>query len=521
MAELLFFIISAFILSVDSARILAVFPMPSISHQVVFRPLVLELVKRGHDVVLITPDPSFPKGGGPINLTEIDMHDIAYKPWIEYLPEEYKDKLMSIHTLSIKSTLEITALINTKVVEVQLLSELVQELINDKTQHFDLLLVEACLRPTLVFSHIFKAPVIQVSSAGPIPYNLQTVGAPMHPILYPFAYSKKLSNLTLYDKYMELYNFLINQYVTYRNEKIENDMLRRTLGSDVPTVSELSENVDMLFLNVHSLWESNRPVPPNVLYLGALHIKQEKELPKDLKSYLDSSKNGVIYMSFGTNVDPSMIPPQVISSFVDVFAELRYNVLWKWHTEDVPRLPKNVKISKWLPQRDLLMHPNVKLFITQGGLQSTDEAIAAAVPLIGIPMLGDQWYNVEKYVHHGIGVRLDIETIDADKFKDAIDTVINDKSYLDNIRKLKSLMYDQPQTPLEKAVWWTEYVLRHGGRHLRSPAANLPWTVYYEIELLFYLLLFVIGARFLLVYLLFRLYKFVRGWLSKRKLKTN
>lgn len=72
-------------------------------------------------------------------------------------------------------------------------------------------------------------------------------------------------------------------------------------------------------------------------------------------------------------------------------------------------------------------HPNVKLFITQGGLQSTDETIDAAVPVIGIPMLVDQWYNVEKYVRHKIGVQLDITTLTVEEFNKSITTVIEDK----------------------------------------------------------------------------------------------
>lgn len=73
------------------------------------------------------------------------------------------------------------------------------------------------------------------------------------------------------------------------------------------------------------------------------------------------------------------------------------------------------------------VHPKVKLFITQGGLQSTEEAITGGVPLVGIPMFADQWYNVEKYVRHGIGVQLDMATLTEDDFKNAIEKVINDK----------------------------------------------------------------------------------------------
>ena len=69
----------------------------------------------------------------------------------------------------------------------------------------------------------------------------------------------------------------------------------------------------------------------------------------------------------------------------------------------------------------------MKLFITQAGLQSTDEAITAEVPLLAIPILGDQRFNAEKYVKHGIGIKLDIETFTANEFKNAIETVINNE----------------------------------------------------------------------------------------------
>lgn len=71
-------------------------------------------------------------------------------------------------------------------------------------------------------------------------------------------------------------------------------------------------------------------------------------------------------------------------------------------------------------------HPKIKLFITQGGLQSTDEAITAGVPLIGIPMLGDQWFNVEKYEYHKIGIRVNMETLTGEQLVNAINTVVGD-----------------------------------------------------------------------------------------------
>lgn len=38
-------------------------------------------------------------------------------------------------------------------------------------------------------------------------------------------------------------------------------------------------------------------------------------------------------------------------------------------------------------------------------------------------------------------------------------------------------------TGLEKAVWWSEYVIRHGGtRHLRSPTADISWFEYLLLD---------------------------------------
>ena len=69
----------------------------------------------------------------------------------------------------------------------------------------------------------------------------------------------------------------------------------------------------------------------------------------------------------------------------------------------------------------------MKVFITQGGLQSTDEAITAGVPLIGVPMLGDQWFNVEQYIRFNIGIKLSIQTITEDSLKNAIETVVKNE----------------------------------------------------------------------------------------------
>lgn len=69
-------------------------------------------------------------------------------------------------------------------------------------------------------------------------------------------------------------------------------------------------------------------------------------------------------------------------------------------------------------------HKNIKLFITQGGLQSLQESVLNGIPLIGIPFFGDQFTNVNKMVKKGYGLKIDRSTITKNALVTAIKEVI-------------------------------------------------------------------------------------------------
>jgi len=71
-------------------------------------------------------------------------------------------------------------------------------------------------------------------------------------------------------------------------------------------------------------------------------------------------------------------------------------------------------------------HPNIKVFVTQGGVQSIEEAINTAVPMVGVPLGIDQVKNVNKITEMGIAVELDYSTINADVLRESILKVATD-----------------------------------------------------------------------------------------------
>lgn len=92
----------------------------------------------------------------------------------------------------------------------------------------------------------------------------------------------------------------------------------------------------------------------------------------------------------------------------------------------VKRLIFSVLISKWLPQDDVLAHPNLKVFISHCGLGSVAEAKYHGVPVIAIPLGIDQVGNADSIVAEGWAEKLDISTLNEQDLEAVLQKVIYD-----------------------------------------------------------------------------------------------
>jgi glucuronosyltransferase len=71
----------------------------------------------------------------------------------------------------------------------------------------------------------------------------------------------------------------------------------------------------------------------------------------------------------------------------------------------------------------------VKVFITHGGLMGTMEAVYSGVPMVAIPLFGDQFHNVRNYEEEGIAIKLDYTAITKEKVLTAVKEVLNNPRY--------------------------------------------------------------------------------------------
>uniref|UniRef100_A0A669DWS2 UDP-glucuronosyltransferase n=1 Tax=Oreochromis niloticus TaxID=8128 RepID=A0A669DWS2_ORENI len=163
-------------------------------------------------------------------------------------------------------------------------------------------------------------------------------------------------------------------------------------------------------------------------------------------------------------------------------------------------LSANTRIYDWIPQNDLLGHPKTRAFITHGGTNGIYEAIYHGVPMVGIPMFGDQPDNMVHMKEKGAAVILNLNFITAEDLRDVINTVINDKSYKENAMRLSSIHHDRPMSALEEAVFWIEFTLRNkGAKHLRVQAHELTWYQYHSLDVLGFVLTMVLLIIFIFI----------------------
>lgn len=111
-----------------------------------------------------------------------------------------------------------------------------------------------------------------------------------------------------------------------------------------------------------------------------------------------------------------------------------------------------------------------------------------------LPIFCDQNSIAAKATADGYGLTLELAELTSDKLVQAIHKLIDEPQYREVAKRLQGLIKDQEATPLEKAIYWVEYVLRHkGAEHLKSPASGINWFKYYMCEVAAFLALIVVS----------------------------
>ncbi|XP_071977594.1 UDP-glucuronosyltransferase 1A1-like isoform X9 [Engystomops pustulosus] len=254
---------------------------------------------------------------------------------------------------------------------------------------------------------------------------------------------------------------------------------------------------EIYFFKYDSVLEPPKPLMPNMVFIGGHNCDRKQKLNKDFEKIVNSSgEHGFVVFSLGSMV--SEIPMNKAMDIAEAFRYIPQTVIWRYTGKVPSNLANNTHLVKWLPQNDLLAHPKARAFITHAGSHGIYEGICNAVPMVMLPLFGDQMDNAKRIESRGAGLTLNVLDMTPEDLSDALDAVINVPSYKENIQRLSALHLDRPIHPLDLAVHWVEFVMRHkGAPHLRPAAHDLNWIQYHSLDVFAFLLAVLVTTLFI------------------------
>jgi len=381
-------------------------------------------------------------------------------------------------------------------------------------EKFDVAVVDSMMFTKCVYlvPHRLHIPWITLSRAiDPfsirVPWLPSFVPTVVHPLTEQMTFLERLKNTAI----SFFVFFLMPLYLPDPEHEVMEKFRRY---GPFASLDELASKSALWFLTTDSVLDYPRPMMPNMVSVSGLTIPSFiGKLPSDIQSFIDGAETGVILMTFGTV--SSSIPPHMVEKFSSAFGRLDgYRVLWRLNNTDNVKIPDNVMVSHWLPQNDILAHPSVNLFITHCGNNGQYEAVYYGVPMIGFPVLGDQYYNAIRNDYKGYGLTMDLHDFTAEQLFDNIHKILGDKSYKERVMKASEIFRNQVQSPMERATFWIEHICRFGGDHLRSAGNDLPMYSYLMLDILAFILI----TLHILIYLFFIITRFIlRKCCAQRK----
>lgn len=261
-----------FLMFVDAYNILGIFPHHARSHLTVFLPLMKGLAKKGHIVTVIS---YFPLKQSYGNYTDIDLSDGKFVElslnWENIGRTKWAQFGFPLH------------LINQAKQNCQngLNSKNLRNFLRTK-QKFDVIVIEMfnsdCF---LSLVDKFPAPVVGFTSSVMLYWYYSRFGNPAHPAYIDNSLLAYTNQMTFFERVGNVvfslgHQFTFNFIITKNDEEI----VKQHFGEAFPPLSSISSNVSLMLVNAHFSYNLPRPLVPNVVEIGGIHIGNRKQLPK-------------------------------------------------------------------------------------------------------------------------------------------------------------------------------------------------------------------------------------------------
>uniref|UniRef100_A0A670YZP9 UDP glucuronosyltransferase family 2 member A2 n=1 Tax=Pseudonaja textilis TaxID=8673 RepID=A0A670YZP9_PSETE len=332
--------------------------------------------------------------------------------------------------------------------------ELVSKLKNAK---YDVLLSDPVTQCGDLIALKLNIPFLYTLRFSPASIVERHCGKMPAPFIYvPAALSGFTDKLSFGERIQNIIFYYVQDYVFQKYSGEWVSYYSQVLGRPT-TLCEIMGKAEIWLIQTYWDFEFPRPFLPNFEFVGGLHCQPAKSLSES------SNEHGIVIFSLGSLVQN--LTDEKNNIIASALSQLPQKVIWWYKGEKLEMLGANTRTYDWIPQNDLLGHPKTKAFIT-GGTNGIYEAIYHAIPIVGIPLFADQ-IDITGMKAKGMAVELDIHIMKK------------------NALKVSEIHHAQLIKPLDRAIFWIEFVIRHkGAKHLQVAAHHLTWYQYHCLDVI-------------------------------------
>uniref|UniRef100_A0A2D4J7E5 glucuronosyltransferase n=2 Tax=Micrurus lemniscatus lemniscatus TaxID=129467 RepID=A0A2D4J7E5_MICLE len=478
------------------------------SHWLNIKIIIQELINRDHHVSILVPTTSLFITPGDIAAANFEVYSVPFtkeefNSLITDLIKLWWNNKPSMTTFyrfyqELGKLMEKANKLNRQMCEAVLSNqELMSKLKNAK---YDVLLSDPVMQCGDLIALKLNIPFLYTLRFSPASVVERHCGKmPAPPSYVPAALSGFTDKLSFGERIKNTISYHVQDYVFQKYWGEWDSYYSQVLGRPT-TLCEVMGKAEIWLIRTYWDFEFPRPFLPNFEFVGGLHCQPAKSLSEEMEKFVQSSdEHGIVIFSLGSLVQN--LTDEKNNIIASALSQLPQKVIWRYKGKKLEMLGANTRTYDWIPQNDLLGHPKTKAFITHGGTNGIYEAIYHAIPIVGIPLFADQIDNIIRMKARGMAVELDIHTMKAEDLVNAVNTVIHNVFFKKNALKVSEIHHAQLIKPLDRAIFWIEFVIHHkGAKHLQVAAYHLTWYQYHCLDVI----AFLIGCTVVFAFIVFK-----------------
>lgn len=167
-------------------------------------------------------------------------------------------------------------------------------------------------------------------------------------------------------------------------------------------------------------------------FIGSSVIDRKESIDFDLSNNEDKK---VIYISLGTIFNNSIeFYECCFKAFYNMNVKVIMSVGRKIDISIFKNIPSNFIVRNYVPQLEVLKYANV--FITHGGMNSTNEGLYFNIPLILIPQSVDQPFVANRVAELGAGIVIEKNRVTPEVLNKCVAEILSDDNFKINSEKI-------------------------------------------------------------------------------------